>query len=142
MDGAQPDLSIVMPGVKTALTGAAVLDLIPFPLHITEESKRSITIGHVPGIHDTRYFDAVLSDEECEILVDRISDSEHLSFWNSDESKRKSAQLFRDADTIEIEAPEFAEYMWKKILPLLDFGEIKIGWRYCCLQYIARNLCI
>lgn len=122
-----PDLSIVKPGIKCALRGDAVTELIPFVMDVTDGSQGNVTASHVPNISDTRYFDNVLSEEECAILVEKISSSEHLSFWNSDESKRETAQLFRDADTIEIEAPKFANYMWKKIIPFEAFDKITIG---------------
>ena len=124
-----PDLSVVMPGIKTALTGDAVSSVIPFPLDDSSAAEGLLVSGptHISGIRDTRYFDGVLTAAECASLVEGVSSSQHLSFWNSDESKKESARLFRDADTIEVESPEFAEYMWKRIAPLLDFKNIVIG---------------
>jgi hypothetical protein len=144
-EGVRPDLSIVMPGVKEALTGAAVAEIIPFLAAVSVTAHEdgggesaapalppapaAAATGPVliPGVRDTRYFDGVLSGAECAALVSRIAASEHLSFWSSDEGRRESARLFRDADTIEVDSPEFAKYMWDKIQPLLDNKTITIG---------------
>lgn len=127
-----------------ALIGDAVAEVVPFDFTTTaatisaEGGDPAIPASGphlIPGVRDTRYFENVLSAEECSALVQSIAASRHLSFWNSDESKRDTAKLFRDADTIEVDSPEFAQYMWSKIESLIDFKRIVIGISilYACL---------
>lgn len=124
-----PDLNIVVPGVKVPLSGESAQRFIPFSLqHCSSDSPAPVrVIISVEGVRDTRIIDNVLTPSECAQLVTAIKRSDHLSFWNSDVSKKEMAKLFRDADTIEIESPEFADFIWKRIISVLDCPDIEIG---------------
>jgi hypothetical protein len=63
------------------------------------------------------YLDNVLTITECEKLCRAIDHHDQLSFWNTDALGRENeeARNFRNADTIEIHSPYFAEILWNRI---------------------------
>ena len=63
------------------------------------------------------YLDNVLTITECEKLCRAVDHHDQLSFWNTDALGRanEEARNFRNADTIEMHSPFFAEVLWNRI---------------------------
>jgi hypothetical protein len=63
------------------------------------------------------YLDNVLTITECDKLCRAIDHHDQLSFWNTDALGRanEEARNFRNADTIEMHSPFFAEVLWNRI---------------------------
>ena len=68
---------------------------------------------------DAVVIDNVLSEEECAYLCSRIDESDSLSFWSAAGRANEAARQFRDANTVEMEAPELAETIYNRIKHLI-----------------------
>jgi hypothetical protein len=68
--------------------------------------------------------DGLLTASECDALVANAEASGRLSFWSAAEDS--AARAFRNADTIEMAHPSFAEELWQRLAPFLGarFGSL------------------
>jgi len=136
----RPALDVVKPGVKTQLTGCLVDELIRFPTKLPENVARVTpsTPVHVAGCGHTVYIDGSLETSECAMLCSSIESSEHLTFWNSDESKQDSARLYRDADTIEVDGTDLGNLLWERVSKVMTFPDFTFG-KDSMLQQVATT---
>lgn len=58
--------------------------------------------------------DGVLDVDECQKLCEVVKGSGELSFWAGD-SDDGTSRRFRDADTVEVSAPEVARELWRRL---------------------------
>lgn len=129
-----PSLDIVKPGTKEQLRGADAIALVPFPIDVeaADSSTAAITAEVQPPVslercNDSVYIDGVLTRDECAALCASIEASPHLSFWNPDEAMQECSKDFRDADTIELLSPEFAQFLWRRVCKVKTYPTITIG---------------
>jgi hypothetical protein len=133
-----PSLDIIKPGSKVQLRGEDAIALIPFPICSVDASD-DVTEVQPPVLmercHDSVYIDGVLTAEECRALCASIEASPHLSFWNPDEAMQECSRDFRDADTIELWSPEFAQFLWNRVCKVIKYPNIIIG-SYSCSEML------
>lgn len=87
-----------------------------------EEAREPVTCTVIDA--DAFYLDNVLSVEECEFLIRKTEDSGY-QFWDT---SGDAAVEFRTAYTLETEAPQFADKVWRRIARLVDahYGTLRI----------------
>ena len=64
------------------------------------------------------YVDGVLSERECALLVERTVRSGGFSFWSPDPDQR----AFRDCETLEVNHPQLAALLWRRLEPAMRGG--------------------
>jgi hypothetical protein len=84
----------------------------------SSELSQLISKEHVGGVGVDRFEDLdafilhnVFSSEECEVLRAK-TEAMQYTFWNQGAPDKKD---FRNVDTVEVNDPEFAEAIWKRI---------------------------
>lgn len=104
-----PDLSAVKPNSKVALVGDSVSDV---EACFTKATEASSSVQEVlPGVF---YIDHVISEEECNSLIQFIDSSSSLSFWSESGREDDKARQFRDADTIEFQSSVISQLLWSR----------------------------
>jgi hypothetical protein len=122
MEHAGPTLDAIKPGFKTPVDeNEAKLFCIngdtPFPKVMpTYQGEQKVMC----------LMDYILSEAECEYFRGIIDSSSHLSFWSSAGREDKSAYLFRDADTIEVEQSQLAGILWERVKHIFEGYSITI----------------
>jgi hypothetical protein len=88
-----------------------------------EEPRDAVTCTVIDA--DAFYLDNVLSVEECEFLIRKTEECGY-QFWDT---SGDAAVDFRTAYTVETDAPQFAEKIWRRAAPLLmqHYGELRLG---------------
>ncbi|RYH30149.1 2OG-Fe(II) oxygenase [archaeon] len=66
----------------------------------------------LPGVY---YIDNVLTEEECNALVQQIDTSDSLTFWCKEKKEDQATRAYRNADTLEMQSAFFATELWRRI---------------------------
>jgi hypothetical protein len=122
-----PSLDVIKPGTKAQLRGADAIALIPFPICSSGDPVDVKPPVLLERCGDSVFIDGVLTTEECQALCASIEASPCLSFWNPDEAMQECSRDFRDADTIELWSPEFAQFLWNRVCKVIKYPNITIG---------------
>jgi len=111
----KPPLSAIKPARKQALDQASSLERFGNCLQVSSASV--ITTSPISSsniIKDVLVIDCVLSAQECACLVEAVQGSPELEFWAGSE-KNLETRRFRDAQTLEVSLPSFAQIVWSRV---------------------------
>ena len=121
----KPDLSYVKPDSKRALEGERTLpfeNVLIDDVHLgrgvehSESAERKLNLKVTTELGgDVIYIDGLLSLEECKELCSLVDNSDELTFWSEAGRDNEKARSFRDADTLEVKSPTFADMLWNRI---------------------------